>query len=457
MALHDNLIYSEHINHLFSDEAMIGAMLRFEAALAVAQGQCGLVPTPSVKVIENCCKTDFINISQLKTDTALAGNPAIPLVKQLIQIVKKQDLEAAKYVHNGATSQDVIDTAMVLQLQHAFDFFEKQLAILQKKLVALTQTHRQTLMIGRTLLQQARPITFGLKTAMWLDGISRSMERLKECKNRVLALQLGGAVGSLAGMEGKGLEVAEEMAKIFNQIPPDSETQNPKSEIATPSVSWHTQRDRLVEMATTLGILSGSLGKIAKDVVLMMQTEVAEVFEGAAEGKGGSSTMPHKRNPVTSTAIVANAQRVPNLVAAMLGSMGQEHERSAGIWHSEWAVLPEIVQLTAGSLERCIDLIAHLEVDTTRMLQNIEATNGLIFAENVSLALAVKIGKADAHHLVEKACKTAVVEKKHLKDILEKDDVAAQYLPPSVLADLFNPQNSIGLNDALIDRVLNSI
>ena len=453
MALHDSLIYSKKVNDLFSEEQMVTAMLRFEAVLAEAQGQCGLMPTPfpkesgfrssTVSSIQNCCKIELIDIQKLKEDTALAGNPAIPLVKQLILIVKKQDLEAAKYVHNGATSQDVIDTALVLQLQKAFDVFEKQLALLQTHLIYMCQTHRQTLMIGRTLLQQARPITFGLKTAMWLDGILRSIERLKEIKNRVLTLQLGGAVGSLAGMEGKGLEVAETMSKILN--------------LSTPSVSWHTQRDRIVEMATTLGILSGTLGKIAKDVVLMMQTEVAEVFEGAAEGKGGSSTMPHKRNPVTSTAIIANAQRVPNLVATMLSSMGHEHERSAGIWHSEWAVLPEIVMLTAGSLERCIELIGSLEVDSARMLQNIETTNGLIFAENVSLALAVKIGKADAHHLVEQACKTAVVEKKHLKDILEKNEIVNQNIPPSVLNDLFDPKNSIGLSEALIDNVLSSI
>jgi 3-carboxy-cis,cis-muconate cycloisomerase len=451
MALHDNLIYSEKINALFSDEAMVGAFLRFEATLAIAQGQCGLIPPPSVFVIQNCCKTDFIDIFQLKNDTALAGNPAIPLVKQLIQFVKKQDLEAAKYVHNGATSQDVIDSAMVLQLQKAFDFFETRLDILQKKLIQLTENHRNTLMIGRTLLQQARPITFGLKTAMWLDGILRSKERLSECKKRVLALQLGGAVGSLAGMEGKGLEVAAAMSKILNLTPPSRKNRD------VPSLSWHTQRDRLVEMATTLGILSGSLGKIAKDVVLMMQTEVGEVFEGAAEGKGGSSTMPHKRNPVTSTAIIANAQRVPNLVATMLGSMGQEHERSAGVWHSEWAVLPEIVMLTAGSLELCIELLGSLEVDKNRMLQNIEATNGLIFAENISLALAVKIGKADAHHLVEKACKTAVAERTHLKNILEKNDIVLENIPPSVLEALFDPKNSIGLSDALISNVLNQI
>ena len=291
MALHDSLIYSKNVNDLFTDEAMVGAMLRFEAVLAEAQGNCKLTPTPSVKSIQNSCKTEFIDIQKLKQDTVRAGNPAIPLVKQLIQIVKKHDVEAAKYVHNGATSQDVIDTAMVLQLQKAFTFFETHLADLQRHLIYMCQTHRSTLMIGRTLLQQARPITFGLKTAMWLDGILRSIERLKETKKRVLVLQFGGAVGSLAGMDGKGLEVAEEMVKILNLT---------KSEIATPSVSWHTQRDRLVE----------------------------------------------------------------------------------------------------------------------------------------------------------KACKTAISEKKHLKTVLEKEDIVVQNIPPSVLNDLFDPKNAIGLTEALIDRVL---
>ena len=381
-----------------------------------------------------------INIKQIVEETKLSGNPAIPLVKQLIQIVKKKDADAAKYVHNGATSQDVIDTAMVLQLQKAFAFFEKNLSLLQQNLIKLTKTHRQTLMIGRTLLQQARPITFGLKTAMWLDGVNRSVERFAEMKQRVLVLQFGGAVGSLAGMDGKGLAVAAAMSKILK--------------LNDPSVSWHTQRDRLAEVATTLGILTVTLGKIAKDVTLLMQTEVGEVFEGAAAGKGGSSTMPHKRNPVSSTAILANAARVPNLVATMLSTMVQEHERSAGLWHSESAVLPEIVMLSAGALERCIELTSSLEVDAERMLLNIEATNGLIFAENVSLALAVKIGKDAAHELVEKACKTAVAKRQHLKTVLLENETATQNLDPSVFDGLFKAENSIGLSLDLIDRVL---
>ena len=295
--------------------------------------------------------------------------------------------------------------------------------------------------MGRTLLQQARPITFGLKTALWLDGINRSVARLEEMKKRVLVLQLGGAVGSLVGMDGKGLAVAQEMSKILG--------------LTTPSVSWHTQRDNMAEVATTLGILMGTMGKIAKDITLLMQTEVAEVFEGAAEGKGGSSTMPHKRNPVTATAIIANANRVPALVSSMLSAMVQEHERSAGLWHSEWAILPEIIQLTAGALEKCCELTAHLEVDKDRMLDNINATKGLIFAENVSLALATHIGKADAHDLVEKACKTAVSERKHLKDILENNDVITQFLPPSVFDDLFKAENALGLSLNIIDNILN--
>jgi 3-carboxy-cis,cis-muconate cycloisomerase len=443
MSLYDNFFFSKKTNQLFSDKEMIGAMLRFEAALAEAQGAVGIMPIPSVLSIKNCCKTSSLNIIAIKNNIKQSGNAAIPLVKELTQIVKKHDAEAAKYVHLGATSQDVIDTAMVLQLQKTFIILEKDIKTLQKHLINLTKTHRQTVMVGRTLLQQARPITFGLKTAYWLDGISRSLERLQDCKKRILVLQLGGAAGSLAGMNGKGLEVAGKMSQILK--------------LNTPSVSWHTQRDNMAEVATTLGIFMGTMGKIAKDITLLMQTEVSEVFEGAAEGKGGSSTMPHKRNPVTATAIIANANRVPALVSTMLSAMGQEHERSAGFWHSEWAVLPDIVKLTAGALENCIDLIKNLEVDKDKMLQNIEATQGLIYAENISLALASHIGKGDAHHLVEQACKKAVTENTHLKDILAENNSIKQYISPSELDDLFNQKNSIGLSLELIERVLKRV
>jgi 3-carboxy-cis,cis-muconate cycloisomerase len=307
------------------------------------------------------------------------------------------------------------------------EWLEAKLQQLIQNLIKITQKHRTTLMMGRTLLQQARPITFGLKTARWLENIQVNQERIAESKKRILVLKLGGAVGS--GNQNIGTNVQQTMGDLLK--------------IAFSSSGG------VVELASNLGILVGNLGKIAKDVSLLMQTEVAEVFEGAAEGKGGSSTMPHKRNPVTSATILANAVRVPHLVASMLSAMPQEHERSAGLWHSEWEVLTEIMLLSAGSLEKTIDLIAGLEVDEKRMLANIEITAGLIYAENVSLALAPKIGKINAHELVEKACKSAISQQKHLKIVLQEMTIE---LPN--LDELFKPENSIGHSLEIIDKII---
>jgi 3-carboxy-cis,cis-muconate cycloisomerase len=287
-------------------------------------------------------------------------------------------------------------------------------------------------MVGRTLLQQAKPTTFGFKTAGWLDTISRSKQRLEQTKKRVLVIQLGGAVGN--GNTNISIEIQQEFARLLD---------------LKPSFSWHSHRDNLAELASVLGVLSGSLGKIAKDVSLLMQTEVGEVFEGAAEGKGGSSTMPHKRNPVTCAAVLANSNRVPHLVASLLSAMPQEHERSVGLWHSEWEVLIEIMQLTAGSLEKSIALIDGLEVDENRMSANLELTKGLIYAENIALALAKKVGKSEAHELIEKACKKAVKEKKHLKEVLLEMNIDL-----ADLDSLLDSKNAIGLSLELIDQVV---
>jgi 3-carboxy-cis,cis-muconate cycloisomerase len=346
----------------------------------------------------------------------------------LTRIVKNNDVEASKMVHLGATSQDVVDTAMVLQIKSFLAWLESKLNQLRQLLIALTQKHRSTLMIGRTLLQQARPITFGLKTARWLQRVKQCQELISETKKRVLCLTLGGAVGS--GNDSINRKVQLTMAELLEIAPPSGV-------------------GGLSEWAGVLGVLVGSLGKIAKDVSLLMQTEVGEVLEGAGEGKGGSSTMPHKRNPVTCTALLANATRTPHLVATVLSAMPQEHERSAGLWHSEWEVLVELMTLTAGSVERAIELVGGLEVDEKRMLANLEVTKGLIYAENVSLALAPKMGKMQAHELVEKACKTAIHQQKHLKEIL----LDLQLDVPD-LEELFKPENSIGLSLELIDTVL---
>lgn len=431
MSLYSAYFYSEEVNSLFSEQATVAQMLRFEAILAESQSVHRIMPSTSAEIIAQCCAVDLIDIEKLKSEIKLGGNAAIPLVKQLTRIVKNNDVEASKMVHLGATSQDVVDTAMILQIKAFLAWLDPKLNQLRQLLVALTQKHRSTLMIGRTLLQQARPITFGLKTAGWLQRVKQCQELISEAKKRVLCLTLGGAVGS--GNDSINRKVQLTMAELLEIAPPSGV-------------------GGLSEWASVLGVLVGSLGKIAKDVSLLMQTEVGEVLEGAGEGKGGSSTMPHKRNPVTCAALLANATRTPHLVATVLSAMPQEHERSAGLWHSEWEVLVELMTLTAGSVERAIELVGGLEVDEKRMLVNLEVTKGLIYAENVSLALAPKMGKMQAHELVEKACKTAIHQQKHLKEVL----IDFQLDLPD-LEELFKPENSIGLSLELIDEVLRQV
>lgn len=432
MSLYTKLFYSDDVNALFSDSRTIAQMVRVEVALAQAQANKGLFSKSIATVIATHCNGIKIDVEALKTAITLGGNSAIPLVKQLTKSIENQDAEAAKYIHLGATSQDIIDTGLVLQIQEFIGLAHHNIIVLEKQLLVLTQKHRQTIVIGRTLLQQAKPTTFGFKTAGWLESISRSKERLEEIQKRILVLQLGGAVGN--GNAHISFAIQEEMAHLLD---------------LQPSFSWHSHRDNLAEFASVLSVLGGSLGKIAKDISLMMQTEVGEVFEGAGEGKGGSSTMPHKRNPVACAAILANSTRLPHLSATILSAMVQEHERSAGLWHSEWDVLVEIMQLTGGSLEKTTDLIVGLEVDKTRMLANLNCTHGLIYAENVALELAKKLGKAQAHEIIEKACKISLQEKKNLKAVLLEMKIEI-----SDLEALFNPENSIGLSLELIDQVL---
>lgn len=439
--LYENLFYSKLVNELFTAESFVQYMLQFEAALAKAQAIHNLIPASEATVIETNCILANIDVEALITAVAAGGNAAIPLVKQLTQAVKARDAEGAKYVHFGATSQDTIDTAMVLQLQAALKLIDTDLQQLIHQLVLLIEWHRNTIMTGRSFMQHARPVTFGFKVAGWLDGIVRSKKRVEKLLAENMVLQLGGAVGTLSGMEDKGLQVAETMCSIL--------------QLSEPTIAWHTQRDQLTEIATTLGILTGSVGKIAKDISLLMQTEIAEVFEPDVAGKGGSSTMPHKRNPVSCIAILSNVSRVPALVSTMLSCMVQDHERATGNWHAEWETLADIVQLTAGAVHQACIVTNGLEVDTEKMLENIELTNGLIYAENISLALAKDIGKETAHILMEKLCKEAMELKIPLKELVKKNDVVAKYISLAQVDDLFNPANSIGISAVLIDRVIN--
>lgn len=438
----DPLFGRDRLAPIFCDRARVQAMLDVEAALAAAEATAGVIPKAAVKPIAGQCRADRFDLAVLARDAAGGGNLAIPLVKRLTAKVRDANKDAARYVHWGATSQDVTDTGLVLQLRAAIAIIEADLARLAKALAALARKHKTTVMIGRTLSQQALPITFGLKVAGWLDAIARQRTRLAEIKPRLLVLQFGGAVGTLASLGDAGLEVADALAKELK--------------LALPALPWHAERDRLVELASWLGNLSGSLGKMARDISLMMQSEVGEAFEAAGEGKGGSSTMPHKRNPVLCASILAAALRTPGLVATMLAAMPQEHERGLGGWHAEWQTLPELVLTVGGALNLSVGLIEGLEIDAKRMRANLDLTNGLIMAEALSMALAQKLGKQEAHHVVEAACKLAVKQRQHLRAVAGKDAVIAKHLSAKQLDRLFDPANYTGQAGAAIERVLKS-
>ena len=435
MTLYHKTFYTDELTTLFSDSQFVTYMLLVEKVLAEAQAKCKIIPDEAASIIAHCCQIQFIDLDKLIDEIHLGGNAAIPLVQQLTRGVKNQHFEASKYVHLGATSQDIVDTATVLMIKDYIQWLQGKLCILDSLLIGLTQKHRDTLMIGRTLLQHARPITFGLKTAVWLSSIAHTQARVLQCSPRVLKIQMFGAVGS--GHQYLTNAVVDEMATSLG---------------INADVPWQSNRDSIAEWASVLGILSGTLGKIAKDISIMMQTEVGEVQEGAKEGKGVSSSMPHKRNPISCALILANSARTPHLVASVLSSMTQENERSAGLWHAEWEVVAQLMALTAGSVSTSIEMIDYLEVNTDRMTTNLEFTKGLIYAEEITLALANKIGRIQAHDLVQKACMLAIKQDKHLKDVLWATHGDLMNTIP--LDKLFNPIYSKGYGGEIIDAIL---
>jgi 3-carboxy-cis,cis-muconate cycloisomerase len=440
MALLDPLFGSAAMGEVFSDAARLQSMLDFEAALARAEARCGVIPSAAVQPISAKCKAHLIDIPALAVATAATLNPAIPLVKQLTALVAKDDPEAARFVHWGATSQDANDTSLVLQMRQAFDILDADLAALCESIAQLAKEHRSTPIAGRTLMQHASPTTFGVKVAAWLDAMDRQRDRFAETRARVLVLQFGGAVGTLAALQDKGLAVAEALASELH--------------LKLPTIPWHTQRDRVAEVATTLGLCTGSLGKVARDISLHMQTEIAEVFEPAGEGRGGSSTMPNKRNPVSAGVVLSAATRVPGLVSTMLSAMVQEDERGLGNWHAEWETLPEIFRLTAGALHQIATIVPNLEIDVFRMKRNLDATYGLIFAEAVTMALAGRIGKPAAHALVETASRKTVESGKNFREVLAENEDVTEHLTSAQLDRLFAPENYLGVAEELVDRVI---
>ena len=440
--LYASLFYQPDVTAIFSDHALLGYMIQAEVALAKAQAQVNVIPTSAATIIEQVGQSalEKIDFDDLAVATGLAGNIAIPFVKQFTAIVKQQDEDAARYVHWGATSQDIIDTATILQCRDALALVEKQLQSTYQISLQQAEHYRDQVMIGRTWLQQALPITLGHKFARYAAALQRDLERLQAMKERVLTAQLGGAVGSLASLQDQGSAVV----KAFGM----------QLQLTAPECTWHGERDRMVEIASVLAMIIGNVGKMAKDWSLLMQTEIAEVFEPTAKGRGGSSTMPHKRNPVAAASILAAANRVPALMSSVYQSMVQDHERALGAWHAEWLAIPEIFQLCAGVLERNNEVLQGIEVNADAMQRNLDCTHGLIMAEAVMMALAAKIGRLNAHHLVEQACQQAVAQQTHLKDILaQMDEITAQFSTQQ-LDEIFQPASYLGNIQQQIDTVL---
>ncbi|MEX3955096.1 3-carboxy-cis,cis-muconate cycloisomerase [Trinickia sp. EG282A] len=440
--LTDRLTSTDAMIAVFSPSATVQRMLDVEAALARALAACGVIPATAVDSIEAACDADRIDADALTEAAARAGNLAIPLVKQLTALVASSSPEAAKYVHWGATSQDIIDTGMILQLRDALAAIEAQLDTLSAALARQAERHRSTPMVGRTWLQQALPITLGLKFAQSLDAIERHRTRLAQLRARALAVQFGGAAGTLASLGERADAVAQALARDL-QLP-------------LPAIPWHAHRDRIAEIATVLGLVTGTLGKIARDVSLQMQTEIGELAEPSGAGKGGSSTMPHKRNPVGCAAVLSAAARTPGLVATMLAGMVQEHERALGGWQAEWETLPDIVRLCAGALAQATEIVDGLEIDTARLATNLDATRGLILAEAIMLALGETMGRLEAHHLVEHASKEAVASRRSLREVLAANVEVTKRLSTERLDALFDPANYSGRAEAFVDAVLDA-
>ncbi len=436
----DALFTTERMRAIFSDQGRVRGMLDFEAALARAEARVGVIPAPAAEAIAARCHAELFDMAALAQGIALSGNPAIPLVRTLTALVARDDAEAAGYVHWGATSQDAMDTGLALQLRDALDAFESDLARLSGALARIAETHTHTPLAGRTWLQQAVPVTFGLKAAGWLSAVERERERVRELRPRALVIQCGGAAGTLAALGDRGLDVAAALAEELR--------------LGLPDLPWHTQRDRVAEVATTLGLLVGTLGKMARDLALLAQTEVGEAREPDVPGRGGSSTMPQKRNPVAASVALAAAVRVPALVSVMLTAMTQEHERGLGGWQAEWETLPEICALAAGALEQMARTMEGLEVDAARMRANLDLSDGLILAEAAAMALARHMGRARAHALVERASRQATEQGRQLREILAEDAEVRAHLSAEELDRAFDPGNYLGIAVELVDRAL---
>ena len=434
---------SREMRTLFSDRTTLSRILGVELALAAAEAAAGVIPRGAAGPIAAACNPARFDLDAIGNAARASGNIAIPIVKALTAEVARRDAEAARFVHWGATSQDIIDTAAVLAMRDGANLIGRDLDRAIKSLAALARRHRKKPMAGRTWLQQALPITFGLKAARWAAMLARVRVQLHDAASAAAVLQFGGAAGTLASLGAKGPAVAKRLADEL--------------ELTLPDLPWHGERDRIAAVAASLGILIGAAGKIARDVSLLMQTEVGEIFEPAAPGRGGSSTMPHKRNPVACAQILTASTLAPGLVASVMSGMVQEHERALGGWQAEWVALPQLFLLASGAASQLVDMAKGLEVDTNRMRANLEVTNGLIMAEAVQMALGEKLGRMQAHDLLEAASKRAASESRPLREVIDETPNIVDALPAKSLDKLFDPLGYLGSADQFIERALKSI
>ncbi len=440
-AVFRDIFTTEAMRQVFSDENRVQKYLDFEAGLARAQARLGIIPKEAAEEIVKHCHVGEIDFAKLKTQTEKIGYPVLPVVQQLVALCRDG---LGEWCHWGATTQDITDSATVMQIREGLALIEGSLTRICDALASLARKYRDTPMAGRSNLQQAVPITFGYKMATLLAAFERHRQRLKELRPRVLVGEFGGAAGTLSSLgghgNGQGLATQAELMKELD--------------LGQPVIAWHTVRDTIAEVGCFLGLVTGSCGKIAFDVKLLMQTEVEEVYEPFHEGRGSSSTMPQKRNPISSVYITALTSVVRQQSAALLDAMIEDHERATGPWEIEWIVLPEIFSFTAGALSQTEFILTGLQVDEKRMRANLDITRGLIVSEAVMMGLGPYLGRQYAHDLVYDICRKVVATGRPLLDLLAENAEITKHLDRAALAKLCDPANYLGEAGAMVDRVL---
>ena len=436
-AIFQGIFSSDAMRAVWSDENRTQKYLDVEAALARVQGRLGLIPQEAADEIVSHCKLEQIDMAKLRQQTERIGYPILGVVSQLNLLCRDK---LGEYCHWGATTQDITDTATVLQIREALAIVDQELTAISAAMANLAKTHRDTPMIGRSNLQQAIPVTFGYKMAGLLSAIERHRERLTQLRPRVLIGEFAGAAGTLASLQTGAMET---QAALCTELG-----------LGQPVIAWHTIRDNIAEVGAFLGLVGGTLGKLSMDVKLMMQTEVAEVFEPFAHGRGSSSTMPQKRNPISSCYIHAAVSVVRQHAASLMDAMIADHERSTGPWEIEWIVLPEAFCLIGGALKQTRFVLDGLEVDSPRMRANIDLTNGLVMSESVMMGLGRYIGREHAHDLVYDLCREALAKQRPLIDLLAEHPEIRKHVDRAALGRLLDPANYLGQAGVMVDRVL---